>query len=146
MGLSWSHNLGCEFCRLARLNHVFCHLLIEYFFFTFILQYWVDWKLDFYKFIWFDFYGVISVSWLRFDRLTRVDSAHFVYFLFYFIQFNPSIFGWLRIELYFFILFSFYRVITVSWPGSRVRLINIGSFYLFFRWIFFQSHLQCQVN
>jgi hypothetical protein len=30
---------------------------------------------------WFDFYRVILISWFRFDRLTRVDSTHFLYWI-----------------------------------------------------------------
>jgi hypothetical protein len=67
--------------------------------------------------------------------LTRVWQAGWLEFIFlsFFLQCNPLTLSWLRIKHYIF----FYKVITVLWLESRVRLANSRFFSVIFNWILF---------
>jgi len=49
MDLLQSYDSGHEFYRLTRLTEVFFFCFLIDFLFKLILQYWVDWKLEFIK-------------------------------------------------------------------------------------------------
>jgi hypothetical protein len=69
------------------------------FFFNLILQHEVDWELYF-IFVLFTIYRVISVSWSRFVKLTRVDFGYFLSIFYFVFQFNPSLLSWFGIRLH----------------------------------------------
>ena len=63
--------------RVFQVSHINFGFFLSFFnwifFFNFILQYWIDWELEFFIFIFF--YRVISISWPGFDRLIIVVSC-----------------------------------------------------------------------
>lgn len=123
--LSWSHDSGYEFCRLAVLTRVnFFYLFFNMFFFQFYLSTMSWLRIKLYNFFRLVFYGVISVSWSESQVLwvICVDSGHFLvhFFNYYFFQIHLSILGWLVIILYnlfwFFFVWSYLSLIT--WVAS----------------------------
>jgi hypothetical protein len=90
IGLSWYHELSCEFRKLTRVASSF--FLNWYCFFNFIIQHWVHWKLSFMIF----FYLLsMGLSWYcdhssEFNMLSQVVLYHFFCIflnLFYFFKF-----------------------------------------------------------
>jgi len=73
------------------------------FFFNFIFQHWVDWKLNFIICL-FVFYEFIPISWVRFSRLIRVDLGYYVCTFF----FNLRLQNWVDWELRFIIFLFIY--------------------------------------
>jgi hypothetical protein len=119
------------------------------FFFNFIHQYWVDWKLCFIIYFDFLYMGLFKPydPSHEFGRLTWVNSSHFlftfykvilalwleswvwhVYSNYFFVSFfnwfyfrlHPSILGWLRIEFHNLFWFALYEVIPISLLVSQV--------------------------
>jgi len=90
----------------------------------------VDLSLYFFYFL-IDFFNFITrLSWshdliCEFSKLTLVDLS-------FFFQFHPSMLGWLRIKFHNLFLFSFFKVIPVSWPESKLIQVFFWSFLIFF--------------
>ena len=119
------------------------------YFFSFIIQHWVDWKLCFYDLFWFALYKVILVSWLELC-VWHVDSSFFFLFLIgiflnFILQYRVDY------ELGFIIyLVFFYEVILVLWLRLRVMWVNPYKLRLFYcvlllDWFFFNFNLQQRV-
>jgi hypothetical protein len=72
--------------RVLRISYVdSCHFFVYFLIIFLILSFnfgLIGIKL--YNFLWFAFYRVISVFWLGFVELTRVDSSHFLSFIYLF--------------------------------------------------------------
>jgi len=122
--------------RVNQVNSSFFSSFFNWiFFFNFILQHEVDWELYF-IFVLFTIYRVISVSWSRFVKLTRVDFGYFLSIFYFVFQFNPSLLGWFGIRLHNIIYFLSNRL---------SRLYNLDSglgrsshvFLSFFYWFVF---------
>jgi hypothetical protein len=83
MRLSISHYLGYRF---GELNHIdLDRFFFSYFFFNFIIQHWVDWKIGF--IICFNFISMrLSQSRdpkYKFGKLTQVDSSCCFFLIFF---------------------------------------------------------------
>jgi hypothetical protein len=115
-------------------------------FFQFHLLHWVDYELDF--MIYFGLFSMRLSPFYDLDhmfcRLTRVDWGSFIVFFlgwFFFLQFQHSTIGLLKIDLHNlfwltsydlgYFLFTFYKVILSSWR-SWVWQFNSGQFFLLF--------------
>jgi hypothetical protein len=69
----------------------------------------------------------------KFYRLAKLVWVFFGPFLIDFVfQFHPWILGWLGIKLQNLFWFAFYKVISVSWLGSRVWSVNLSCLGWFF--------------
>jgi hypothetical protein len=53
-------------------------------------------------------------------------SVLFSFYFLIFILFCPSTLGWLGSSLHSLFLFVFYKVIMVSWPGSKIEHVNLS--------------------
>jgi hypothetical protein len=71
----------------------------------------------------FTFYEVILIHDLGhgFNRLVWVDFDCFLFFIFFFHHWKL---GRLKIEILMFFLLSFYQIISISWPISRVLHVD----------------------
>ena len=109
-------------------------------FFNFILEYWVDWELNFIIVFWFVLCEVIMVSWLgsRVLKVSYVVLGIFCFFLIeYIFYFNIGLIDNLTIIF----LFALYGVISVYWP--KLTWVIFLSLFLF---IYFNVILQHLVN
>jgi hypothetical protein len=148
IGLSQSHNLGHEFFRLARLTQIFVCCFFNWIFVFKFLPSIFGWLIiEIYNLFLFNFNEFISIYWPDFDRLTRVDSGHFlsffiwilfVFFLVFFLSkssFNIELIGIKFHNLY---QFVFYEVLIVSRSKSWVWSVDSCSFLSsFFHWFSF---------
>jgi hypothetical protein len=102
-GVIRSHDQCHEFWRLDQVGFDLFKFFFLFFYFNFIPQHWVGWRLDLFKFL---FYKVILISCRhRLDRFTRVDTGLF-YCFFIFIFFISPFNIRLIWELSFTILFN----------------------------------------
>jgi hypothetical protein len=101
-----------------------------------------------------NYFGLLSMrlSWFYYSSHMFGRLTHAIFFSSFLIFFklHHSTLDWLRIVNHDLFRFSFYEVISVSWPGSRVRLVNSNwpkSFLCpFFNWFFFDFIIQHWVN
>ena len=71
-------------------------------------------------------------TWIVFSFPFLCFFPIYVFLLFFFkFQFHPVILYLFGIELHIFFQFTFYEVISVSWPGPRVWLGLLKFFFLF---------------
>jgi len=137
MGLSWSHDSGCEFYALAKMTRFFFS-----FFDSFLFQFhpstlgWLG--IGIYNFF-------ICFLWIYLGLLTRVwqdnpgglGSFFSSFFILSYFQFSPLTLGWFGNELYNLFLLAFYRIITVFLPRSQVKPVDLGFLFSFFSWFVF---------
>jgi len=117
-----------------------CFGFFSWFFFKLMLQNWVDWILCFVIFL-FVFYRVIMVLWQTLWVSPTVLGCFCLFFKKKF-QFYPLILSWLGIRLHNLFQFAFLKVISTSWLGSWVWMINLTRVVFscpFFNWFFFIS-------
>jgi hypothetical protein len=88
-----------------------------------------------YILFWFVFYEVIQVSWLEslVWQVSHVDLGYFFSYFNYFFQFYFLKLSWLRILIYNFFQFAFYRVILVFLVWLVDSVIVFCLFYYFFQ-------------
>jgi hypothetical protein len=127
--------------RVLRVRQVNSGFFLSFFNWIFFFQFHTltlgVWEL---KFIISFYFLSMELFWSPNLGFIGWRGLFFYFFYFFIFQFNPSTLGWLRIELYkFFICFLW--IITVLWPGSWVKRLNLGFFIGFLVDLFFQLHL-----
>jgi len=120
--LSQSFDLSYKFNKLIQVNwdSLFLLLFFNWFFFDFILQYWVGWKLKFLFYV--IFYGVILISWPSLRVWPRLTLFIFWYLFWVFFYF----------DFWFFFYLLLMRLSQSHDPTNRFdRLIRVNSVYFF---------------
>jgi hypothetical protein len=133
MRLSSSHDLSYEFGGLIRANlshefrwltqvdsNCFLYPIYSYFFLILSFNTKVYWKLNF-----IIYFNLLSIRLSQshnlgcgFDRLTRVDLSHFIWYFLIYIFFNFIFQHWIYWELYFIICFDLF---FITWHGFMTQ-------------------------
>jgi len=120
------------FDRLTHIDSGYCFFLFLFnFIFNLILQYCVDWELR--SIIYFYLFSIgLSQSYNLSNMLSWLTWFFSQFFKLIFFQSYPSILDWMRVRLYNLFQFEFYEVILFLWIKSRVCLVDLCDFYVFF--------------